>query len=73
MRHGDVAESVKRAGTSLCTCLKHSQNAGPFSVARLKMDPPFHSRLAFTAEVPALLVCRWRSMVMMVIDGDARW
>ena len=35
---------------------KASQNAGPFSVARLKMDPPFHNRLMFTGEVPALLV-----------------
>ena len=33
---------------------KHSQKAGPFSVARLKMDLPFHNRLAFTGEVPAL-------------------
>ena len=26
---------------------KHSQKAGPFSVARLKMDLPFHNRLAY--------------------------
>ena len=32
---------------------KHSQKAGPFSVARLKMDLPFHNRLA--GGVPALL------------------
>ena len=25
----------------------HSQKAGPFSVARLKMDLPFHDRLAY--------------------------
>ena len=31
-----------------------AQKAGPFSVARLKMDLPFHSRLAFTGEMPAL-------------------
>ena len=34
---------------------KHSQKAGPFSVARLKMDLPFHNRLAFTGDV--LLHC----------------
>ena len=34
---------------------KHLQKAGPSSVARLKMDLPFHDRLAFTGEVPALL------------------
>ena len=27
---------------------KHSQKAGPFSVARLKMDLPFHNRLAYS-------------------------
>ena len=37
---------------------KHSQKAGPFSVARLKIDLPFHNRLAFTGQVPALLVAR---------------
>ena len=26
----------------------HSQKAGPFSVARLKMDLPFHNRLAYS-------------------------
>ena len=26
---------------------KHSQKAGPFSVARLKMDLPFHNRLTY--------------------------
>ena len=26
---------------------KHSQKAGPFSVARLKIDLPFHDRLAY--------------------------
>jgi hypothetical protein len=40
---------IKRAGTSLWTCL-YTQNirsleAGPFSVARLKMDLPFQNRL----------------------------
>ena len=34
---------------------KHSQKAGPFSVARLKTDLPFHNRLAYNREVPALL------------------
>ena len=34
---------------------KDSQKAGPFSVARLKMDLPLHNRLACTREVPALL------------------
>ena len=27
---------------------KHSQKAGPFSVARLKVDLPFHNRLAYS-------------------------
>ena len=44
----------KRASTSLCTH-KRSQTAGPFSVARLKMDLPFHNRLALKGELPALL------------------
>ena len=47
------------AGTSLCTCLctrnihksyvhtKHPQKAGPFLVARLKMDLHNHNRLAY--------------------------
>ena len=48
--------SAKRAGTSLCTHKTLHKKAGPFSVARLKMDLPFHNRLAFTGEVPALLV-----------------
>ena len=34
----------KRAGTSLCL---YTQMAGRFSVARLKMDLPFHNRLAY--------------------------
>ena len=45
-----TAEDAKRAGTSLCTCLctqNIAQQAGPFSVARLKMDLPFHNRLAY--------------------------
>ena len=49
----------RRAGTWLpalrcalvCTHLfvhtKHSEKAGPFAVARLKMDLPFHNRLAY--------------------------
>ena len=28
---------------------KHSQKAGPFSVARLKMDLPFHNRLTYNS------------------------
>ena len=43
----------KRAHTTVHT--KHSQKAGPFSVAPLKMDRPLHNRLAVTGEVPALL------------------
>ena len=42
--------SAKKAGPSpvcLCVRTKHSRKAGPFSVARLKMDLPFHSRLAY--------------------------
>ena len=34
---------------------KHPYKAGPPSVARPEMDLPFHDRLAFTGEVPALL------------------
>ena len=43
----------------LCAC-KYTQSiaqkAGLYSVARLKMDLPFHNRLAFTGEVPALFL-----------------
>ena len=42
-------ERGKSAGTSLCACLyTHNihKKAGPFPVARLKMDPPFQNRLA---------------------------
>ena len=45
-----TAEDAKRAGTSLCTCLctqNIAQKASPFSVARLKMDLPFHNRLVY--------------------------
>ena len=35
---------------------KYSQQAGPFSVARLKMDLPFHNCLALKGEGPALSV-----------------
>ena len=42
---------------------KRSQKAGSFSVARLKMDLPFHIRSAFTGVVPALLVrLMWRKV-----------
>ena len=37
---------------------KHSPKAGPFSVARLKIDLPFNNRLAFTGEVPAVFPLR---------------
>ena len=56
----DAAQWVscrKRASPSLVFLFahtKHSQNAGPCSVTRLKMDLPFHNRLASTGEVPAL-------------------
>ena len=47
-------------GRHIAVCLfahtKHSQKAGPFSVARLKMDLPFlivSRTTAFTGEVPA--------------------
>ena len=56
-----TAEDAKRAGTSLCTCLctqNIAQKASPFSVARLKMDLPFHNRLVYSrvhGGVPALL------------------
>ena len=30
-----------------CAHSKHAQKAGPFSVARPKMDLPFHNRLAY--------------------------
>ena len=36
---------------------EHPSKAGPFSVAPLKMDLPFHNnRVAFTGGVPALLL-----------------
>ena len=35
---------AKRAGTSLCARKIIPQQAGPFSVARLKLDLPFHTR-----------------------------
>ena len=45
-----MTDCTKRAGTSLCTCLytqTHHKKAGPFSVARLKMDLPSHNLLAY--------------------------
>ena len=45
-----------RGPTLRCVQTKHSQEAGPFSVARLKMDLHFHSRLSFTGGVPALFI-----------------
>ena len=51
-------DQQQRAGTLLCACLytqNIAQKAGLFSVARLKMDLPFHDRLASTGEVPTLL------------------
>ena len=47
----------KRAGTSAVHLFVHTkrpQKADPYLVARLQMDLPFHSHLAFTVEVPAL-------------------
>ena len=49
--------TTRGAGTSpvcLFVHTQHSQKAGPFSVAGPEMDLPFHNRLAFTGEVPAL-------------------
>ena len=43
-------------GRHIAVHTKHSQKAGPFSVARLKMDLPFHNRVAhnaFRGEVPS--------------------
>ena len=48
-------QSEARGPALRCVHTKQSQKAGPFSVARLKMDLPFHNRLAFTGGVPALL------------------
>ena len=52
-------EAQAAEGWYFAVCLfvhtKHSQKAGPFSVARLELDVRFHDRLAFTGEVPALL------------------
>ena len=40
--------TLKRAGPPLCAHTAHcTQEAGPFSVARLKMDLPFHNRIAY--------------------------
>ena len=44
---------LKSRAASLCTCL-HTQNI--HKRQRLKMDLPFNNSLAFTREVPALLV-----------------
>ena len=52
-----IGSISKRAGTSLCAHKTVHEKAGPLSVARLKMGPPFHNRLALTGAcaVPALL------------------
>ena len=53
---GDVVRARSNRGPALrCVHTKHSRKAGPFSVAGLKMDLPFHGRLAFTGGMPALL------------------
>ena len=49
-RVAHMTGDAKRAGASLCTCLCTRNIHGkacPFSVARLKMDLPFHDRLAY--------------------------
>ena len=48
-----VDRGCKRAGTSLCTHKTFTKGRS-ILVARLKMDLPFHNRLAFTGEVPAV-------------------
>ena len=47
--------SGKTAGTSLCAHKTFTKEVH-FAVARLRMDLPFNTRLAFAGEVPALFV-----------------
>ena len=50
LRWDPPGHPAKRAGTSpvhLFAHTKHSQKSGPFPVARLEMDLPFHKRLAY--------------------------
>ena len=55
-RTGQHHYSVGTRGPALrCVYTNIHKKAGPFSAARLKMDLPFHKRLAFTGEAPALL------------------
>ena len=53
---GQVLQEGRHFAVHLFAHTTHSQKAGPFSVARLKMDPHLHNRLASTGEAPALLV-----------------
>ena len=60
-----MREEGRHVAVSLSVHTKHSQKAGPFSVARLKMDLPFHNRLAYNrvprrsaSPLVALATCR---------------
>ena len=46
-RQGHPGMAAPRGPALRCAHTKHSQKAGPISVARLKMDLPFHTRLAY--------------------------
>ena len=58
LRAASMSQSQQEAryfAVHLFAQTKHSQKAGPFPVARLETDLPFHKRLAYAGEVPALL------------------